>query len=226
MANIKDINLALKEDAAFRSRNPFMQDESQFTDFSRYAPVAANMITGISDMFDKPEQVQFGRINPEQITSRMDYQPIDTEWMTNKMKNQASGMRDSILGSSGGNRAIAMAGLSGINRQSQEALGDQYMRAQDINYGRKNQALQFNAGIEAQNVAGRNAAQAQNVQLAIQEADMNARNRAAKRNAARQAILQASQDLGGIGRENWAGKTGEAMYGYKTDAQGNITYKK
>ena len=141
--------------------------------------------------------------------------------MTNKMNGQAAGMRDSILNTSGGNRAIAMAGLSGINRQSQEALGDQYMRAQDINYGRKNQSLQFNAGVEAQNVAGRNAAQAQNVQLAIQEADMNARNRAAKRNAARQAILQASQDLGGIGKENFFNRTAEKTFGY--DKEGNFT---
>ena len=72
--------MALKEDAAFRERNPFINtDINKSQDYSRYAPVAANMITGISDMFDKPEQVKFGRINPEQVTARMDYQPIDTE---------------------------------------------------------------------------------------------------------------------------------------------------
>ena len=185
-----------------------------------------NAILGIGDMFSKPEQVSFGRINPEQVTARMDAKPIDTEWMANKMKGQAAGMRNSILDSSGGNRAIAMAGLSGINRQSQEALGEQYMRADEINNSRRNQALQFNAGIESQNVAARNAAQAQNLQLQMQEQDMNARNRAAKRNAIRNALLQSSQDLGNIGRENWAAKTGQAIYGYRTDGQGNVTYKK
>ena len=194
-------------------------------DFSRYAPVAANIGLGIADMFEKPEVVKYGRVSPEMITSRMDYQPIDTEWMANKMKGQSAGLRENIANSSGGNRAIAMAGLSGINRQSQEALGEQYLKASDVNYGRKNQALQFNAGIEAQNVASRNAADAQNLQLQMQEDDMNARNRAAKRAAARNAIIQAAQGLGDIGRENWAGKTGETMTGYKTSGTGNTTYK-
>ena len=137
-----------------------------------------------------------------------------------------AGTRDQIINNAGGNRAIAMAGLSGINQQQQNAIGESYLKAQDINYNRKNQATQFNAGIEAQNVAAQNAAQQTNLQLQMQEMDANARNRAAKRNAARQAILQAAQDLGGIGRENWAGKTGQAMYGYGVDGQGNITYKK
>ena len=197
----------------------------EFVDFSRYAPVAANIGLGIADMFEKPEVVKYGRVSPEMITSRMDYQPIDTEWMANKMKGQSAGLRENIVNSSGGNRAIAMAGLSGINRQSQEALGEQYLKASDVNYGRKNQALQFNAGIEAQNVASRNAADAQNLQLQMQEDDMTARKRPAKRAAARNAIIQAAQGLGDIGRENWASKTGETMTGYKTSGTGNTTYK-
>jgi len=226
LSNVKDINVALKEYAAFRERNPYQQEEIQSTDFSRYAPVAANMAMGISDMFEKPEVVKYGRVAPERVTARMDYRPIDTEWMNNKMNATYAGTRDQMINNAGGNRAIAMAGLSGINQQQQNAVGEAYMKAQDINYGRKNQATQFNAGIEAQNVAAQNAAQQTNLQLQMQEMDANARNRAAKRNAARQAILNAANNVGDIGRENWASKTGQAMYGYKTDAQGNITYKK
>ena len=226
LSNVKDINKALKEAAAFRERNPYQQEEVQSTDFSRYAPVAANIAMGISDMFEKPEVVKYGRVNPERITARMDYQPVDTEWMNNKMNATYAGTRDQMINQAGGNRAIAMAGLSGINQQQQNAIGEAYMKAQDVNYGRKNQATQFNAGIEAQNVAAQNAAQQTNLQLQMQEMDANARNRAAKRNAARQAILNAASNVGDIGRENWAAKTGEAMYGYKTDGQGNIIYKK
>ena len=201
------------------------QEEVQSNDFSRYAPVAANIAMGIGDIFKKPEVVKFGRVNPERITSRMDYQPIDTEWMTNKMNATYAGARDQMINQAGGNRAIAMAGLSGINQQQQNAIGEAYMKAQGANYGRRNQATQFNAGIEAQNVAAQNAAQQINLQLQMQEMDANARNRAAKRNAARQAILNAASNIGDIGRENWAAKTGEAMYGYKTDAAtGVITY--
>ena len=40
-----------------------------------------------------------------------------------------------------------------------------------------------------------------NLQLQMQEMDANARNRAAKRNAARQAILNAASNIGDIGRK-------------------------
>ena len=182
-----------------------IDSQSKATDYSRYAPVAANMITGISDMFQKPEEVRYGRVSPEMNTSRMDYQPIDTEWMNNKMNATYAGARDQMINQAGGNRAAAMAGLSGINQQQQNAVGEAYLKAQDINYGRKQQANQFNAGIEQQNVAAQNQAQQLNLQIAMQEAEMNARNRAAKRNAARQAILQSANDLGQIGKENYFG---------------------
>ena len=193
-------------------------------DYSRYAPVAANMITGISDMFQKPEEVKYGRVSPEMNTSRMDYQPIDTEWMNNKMNATYAGTRDQMINNAGGNRAAAMAGLSGINQQQQNAVGEAYLKAQDINYGRKQQANQFNAGIEQQNVAAQNQAQQLNLQIAMQEAEMNARNRAAKRNAARQAILNAASNIGDIGRENFNANTVKSSTGYGYDANGNIVH--
>ena len=220
LSNVKDINVALKEAAAFRERNPYQQEEVQSDDFSRYAPVAANIAMGIGDMFESPEVVKYGRVNPERITARMDYQPIDTEWMTNKMNATYASNRDQMINNAGGNRAIAMAGLSGINQQQQNAVGEAYLKAQDINYNRKNQATQFNAGIEAQNVAAQNAAQQANLQLQMQEIDANARNRAAKRNAARQAILNAASNIGDIGRENYFGRTAEKTFGY--DKEGNF----
>ena len=217
LSNVKDINEALKEAAAFRERNPYQQEEVQSTDYSRYAPVAANIAMGISDMFEKPEVVKYGRVNPERITARMDYQPIDTEWMNNKMNATYAGTRDQMINNAGGNRAMAMAGLSGINQQQQNAVGEAYLKAQDINYNRKNQATQFNAGIEAQNVAAQNASQQTNLQLQMQEIDADARNRAAKRNAARQAILNAASNIGDIGRENYFSRTAEKTFGYDKD---------
>ena len=131
-----------------------------------------------------------------------------------------AGTRDQMINSAGGNRAVAMAGLSGINQQQQNAVGEAYLKAQDINYGRKQQATQFNAGIEAQNVAAQNAAQQANLQLQMQEMDANAQARAAKRNAARQAILNAASNIGDIGRENYFNRTAEKTFGY--DSEGNF----
>lgn len=136
-----------------------------------------------------------------------------------------AGTRDQMINNASGNRAIAMTGLSGINQQQQNAIGEAYLKSQDMNYQRRNQATQFNASVEAQNVAAQNQAQQANLQLQMQEMDANARNRAAKRNAARQAILNAASNIGDIGRENWAQKTGAQMTGYSTDnSTGIITY--
>ena len=209
---IKDIHTAIKEDEGFRNRNPEVQQQG--LDYSRYAPVAANMITGISDMFQTPEAVKYGRVSPEMNTSHMDYEPIDTNWMQNKMNSQLSANRSSILDSSSGNRGAAMAGLLSANQQGINGLGESYLNSQNINYGRQQQANQFNAGIEQQNVAAQNQAQQLNLQIAMQEAEMNARNRAAKRNAARQAILNAATNIGQIGRENYFGKSAKETTGY------------
>ena len=183
------------------------------------------MALGINDIFSKPEQVNLPRYNPEMNTSRLDYRPIDTEWMNNKMNSTYAGTRDQMINNAGGNRATAMAALSGINQQQQNAIGESYLKAQDINYQRRNQADQFNFGIDQQNVAARNQAAQLNNQIAMQEMDMNARNRAAKRNAARQAIIEAANGIGGIGRENYFGNSAESIYGYRADNSGKQIYK-
>jgi len=93
-----------------------------------------------------------------------------------------------------------------------------------MNYNRRNQATQFNAAIEGQNVASQNAAQQQNLQLQMAELDANARNRAAKRNAARQAILNAASNIGDIGRENYFGNITTKSTGY--NPLDNLKYNK
>ena len=193
----------------------------------RYAPVAANIGLGISDIFSKPEITKYGRYTPEKLISHMDYTPFDTEWMINKLKSQTAATRSGILNTASGNRATAMAGLLGVNQQTNEAIGDAYMRAAQYNQDRKNQTLQFNSAIEQANVGAANQAQLQNLQLQQQEIQSNAMARAAQRNAARQAILNAAGNIGDIGRENWAAKTGSQMFGYEIDPiTGKIKYKK
>ena len=198
--------------------------DNNSVDFSRYAPVAANLAIGISDLFETPENVKYNRVDPELIKSRMDYQPIDTDWMQNKINSQLSANRSSILDASAGNRAVAMSGLLGSNQQGINSLGESYLNAQNINYGRQQQANQFNAGIEAQNVQAKNAAQQQNIQLQMAEMDANARNRAAKRNAARQAILNAASNIGQIGKENYFGNITTRSTGY--NPLDNLNYTK
>lgn len=144
--------------------------------------------------------------------------------MQNKINSQLSANRSSILDASAGNRAVAMSGLLGSNQQGINSLGESYLNAQNINYGRQQQTNQFNAGIEAQNVQAKNAAQQQNIQLQMAEMDANARNRAAKRNAARQAILNAASNIGQIGKENYFGNITTRSTGY--NPLDNLNYTK
>ena len=207
----------------------FIQDQpdqsksnGSINDYLRYTPAITNAITGISDMMQKPETVKYGRVSPERITARQDYQPVDTEWMTNKMNANYAGTRDQMINNAGGNRTTAMAGLSGINKQQQNAVGEAYLKAGDTNYQRRTQANQFNAGVEQQNVAAQNQAQQTNVQLAMQEADANARNRAAQRNASRNAIISGANTIGDIGRENFNRNTVASTTGYKYNNDGTV----
>lgn len=81
----KDIKNAISEDFSrsnyysSKGLEDMHQQNNNNLDFSRYAPVGANMAVGISDLFETPENVKYNRVDPELIKSRMDYQPIDTD---------------------------------------------------------------------------------------------------------------------------------------------------
>jgi hypothetical protein len=202
------------------------EETNKSFDFSRYAPVAANIGMALSDLSQKAERVDLGRINPHLLSDRQYYNPQDTQWMMNKLQQNAAATRAGLVNSSSGNATIARSSLLAADKNLNEAIGKGYLDAQQLNRAERNRVDAFNLGVNQQNMAARNAAAAQNQQISMQEKDINARNEAARRNAIRSGIIAAAEGIGGIGKENYFGKTAGATTNYYTDpSTGNITFK-
>lgn len=111
-------------------------------------------------------------VTPTILTDRMEYTPIDTNRYLSSLRNNAAANRNQIRNIAGANRVAAMAALQGSNRDQVTAIGELMPQLEAMNEARRNQAIQFNAGINAQNAAARAQADAHNMQ--VEQAKYNA----------------------------------------------------
>lgn len=111
-------------------------------------------------------------VTPTILTDRMEYTPIDTNRYLSSLRNNAAANRNQIRNIAGANRVVAMAALQGSNRDQVTAIGELMPQLEAMNEARRNQAIQFNAGINARNAAARAQADAQNMQ--VEQAKYNA----------------------------------------------------
>ena len=90
----------------------------------RYAPAVGSGINVITDMFGITNKPDYSNaeligdvadtltdIDYTPIGNYLTYRPLDRNYYTNKLGAQAGATRRSIVNQSGGNRAVAMAGL-------------------------------------------------------------------------------------------------------------------
>ena len=150
----------------------------------------------------RPETVQAQTINPTSINARMDYRPMDSDYMLNQMQQQAATSNRMLQNNAGGNAALANQMLMAQNIGNQSAQAQALMQVGDINQQRRNQALQFNTGIQAQNAANDMGAQQFNAQARMQANEANAMNRAALENTRSALMSSIGTQLGNIGTEN------------------------
>lgn len=169
---------------------------------AQFAPALANLGLLISDASSRPETVNLGRMDLSRymLNEDLPYRPVDREYIANRVRSQAGAQRRASTNTSGGNRATALANLAGANSTALRALGDAYSQTDEINYNRRlrglefrNNARQFNAQLAAQQ-------QGYNLGASAQEQQINAANRAARRNAIRQGTVALGENLGQIGR--------------------------
>jgi hypothetical protein len=201
-----------------------IQDDSENYNYSmpnqgwnnalRYAPVIANLGLLAYNIFDKPEQFKYNRVGASTITQRMAYNPIDSEYIANQIRQQAAGTNRALIDNSGGNRGIATSLIMAANRQSQNAIGDALMKGTIMNRELEEKAKAFNRQTDTTNAQLSLDAQKTNAQIDMQEQQANAASRAAKRNAINQGIVNLGNALGKIGTENRWGDLAPAMTGY------------
>ncbi len=189
-----------------------------------FAPAITNLGNVIADMTSTPEVASFGRMNISDSIKRryLPYTPVDREYLANRYRAQAGAATRGIIDSSGGNSAAARASLIAQNFNSQNALGDMYKQLDDTNRNRLIQSLTFDTQQDAQRAQLLAQEQGFNAQMGMQEYDINARNRAAKRNAVRAGINTVGRDIGEVGK--YMNNTDIVNLLYSYDKKGN--YKK
>ena len=171
---------------------------------------------GLEAALRKPETVNARTIRPERIGERMNYSPMDGMHMANQMQQQGAGVARHLQNNSLGNSALANQLMLAHNRNSQDAVGNAMMGVNQMNEQKRQQALGFNANIAGLNMQADMQAQQYNAHSRDRADEINAMNRAAKRNAVRDAASTVGTQLGHIGTEELHHRRISDIAGYDT----------
>lgn len=199
--DMPDLAQASKEALSY-DRPTAKRPKRDWSQLGLFAPALANTGLAISDAFSTPEEVSYGRmdLSPYMTRRRLPYEPIDREYMANKYRAQANATARNIINTSAGNPASARAALVAHNYNALNALGDMYIKSDEINRQRKKESIMFDAEQDRQLAALAAQQQQFNIMNNINEQQINAQNRAAARNSRRSGISQIGQSIGEASR--------------------------
>lgn len=199
--DMPDLAQASKEALSY-DRPTAKRPKRDWSQLGLFAPALANTGLAISDAFSTPEEVSYGQmdLSPYMTRRRLPYEPIDREYMANKYRAQANATARNIINTSAGNPASARAALVAHNYNALNALGDMYIKSDEINRQRKKESIMFDAEQDRQLAALAEQQQKFNIMTDINEQQVNAQNRAAASNARRSGISQTGETLGEIAK--------------------------
>ena len=80
------------------------------------------------------------------------YKPFDTDYTASKIIAQGNALRNAIINGSGGNGLGAVAGLLASGYNTQQAIADAKIKADELNDQRRRATIGFNRQQEAQNL--------------------------------------------------------------------------
>jgi hypothetical protein len=190
-----------------------------YGDWLRYAPVASNVIGLASDIASTPETIRTSKIEAPLLSEKMSYDPIDQEYLTNKLTSNYANLVDKIQGSSGGNRGVANASMIAAMNNLYDAYGDTAIKSKEYNRDMLSKTLEFNRATSQANAQMRMVADQYNANAEDRMIATNAANRAARRNAIREQISGLGENLGAIGTEQrWMDLAPKLFRGYKSTA--------
>lgn len=190
------------------------------------APMISNFGQLMGAITARPETVRFQRINVgTPLDDYLPYQPIDREYYANKIREYGRTTDANIMNLSGGNRATATANLLASSRNTQDAIGDMYFKADQENRNRYLQSKQFRNNARLQN-ARLNALQQQfNSELGMKEDTINAMNRAARRREISRGLDALAGNMAGFARNRWNKNQVRAMSNYDTNEE-EVKYRR
>jgi hypothetical protein len=203
LANKENYSSAMVKKANFaRNASKWHDDGGWLQSAGLFAPALANVGNLVSDIVSKPEQVSLGRMDLSDFMTRrhLPYEPIDREYLANKYRAQANATARNIINTSAGNPASARAALVAHNYNALNALGDMYIKSDEVNRQRKKESIMFDAEQDRQLAALSGQQQQFNLGQELREYDINARNRAARRSGIREGTNVVAGNIGETSR--------------------------
>lgn len=215
----------------------------------RYAPAIMSAASAIGDLFSKPNYSAAKRVEAVDTTpakvkhtpigGKRQYTPIDTSLYINPAVKTTAAARRAAKNSVGGNRAAALAAITGLDNNFVENLGKLAVQAEEYNNNNKAKIADFNRNIDIQNASNSMAAQSTNAslrqsanQLRLAQIEQAAKLRQLASDAydARRSnnLNQFINNLGNIGWEEYNRamiNSNPALF-YALSNLGNIGYKR
>lgn len=192
--------------------------------YMRYAPIAISGAAALNSLLAKPDyenaniirdaakNIPHSVIPFNKIYNNYSYRPIDTDYILNQVKAQAGTTNRAILNSNL-NAGSAMAGLLSSGYNTQRAIGNALMQAENINDARRKEAAQMQTAVDQYNSQGLTNVAKANADLSFNRAKMRntlLSNYATMREGIDNALEQSrsanltnfADNLGNLGREN------------------------
>lgn len=190
----------------------------------RYAPIAISGMATLNSLLSKPDyenaniirdaakNIPHSVIPFNRIYNNYFYRPIDTDYILNQVKAQA-GATDRAILNSNLNAGSAMAGLLSSGYNSQRAIGNALMQAENINDARRKEAAQMQTAVDQYNSQGLTNVAKANADLLFNRTNMRntlLSNYASMREGIDNMLEQSrsnnltnfADNLGNLGREN------------------------
>ena len=218
--------------------------------YMRYAPIAISGATTLNSLLAKPDyenaniirdaakNIPHSVIPFNKIYNNYSYRPIDTDYILNQVKAQAGATNRAILNSNL-NAGSAMAGLLSSGYNTQRAIGNALMQAENINDTRRKEAAQMQTAVDQYNSQGLTNVAKANADLSFNKTNMRntlLSNYATMREGIDNALEQSrsanltnfADNLGNLGRENvnWNWLQGLKDSGYFNRLNESMDYNK
>ena len=218
--------------------------------YMRYAPIAISGMATLNSLLSKPDyenaniirdaakNIPHSVIPFNRIYNNYSYRPIDTDYILNQVKAQSGATNRAILNSNL-NAGSAMAGLLSSGYNTQRAIGNALMQAENINDARRKEAAQMQTAVDQYNSQGLTNVAKANADLSFNRAKMKntlLSNYATMREGIDNALEQSrsanltnfADNLGNLGRENvnWNWLQGLKDSGYFNRLNESMDYNK
>lgn len=211
--------------------------------YMRYAPIIGSAIGVGNDLFGSNKKPDYSNadiianskkevgFNP--VGNYMTYNPLDPNYLANKINAQSGATRRALENSSGGNRGALQAGLLAADYNAQGQLGNAIRQGEESNIAQRMKVEEFNRGTNMFNSEGMMKADSINSEQALKRAIAVAQLREdimRTHSATKSANLSNLFDnIGDIGKENTTNKmikNNPALAYWMDNVTGKINFKK